>query len=317
MRRRLLRVVPLATLLLGVTAACSRADSDAPASVGDSNFTEGGGSVAIAFHGDGVVKHDAQIRTGAPVVVTYDVKRLTTCGTLTDQANGTNLDLFFMTKSGHTHVALGKDWADQQKTIARATLGPFDANEAGELQLWIHATNGNGCDAWDSAEGINYHFQLADKPADPNAATAAMVPPVATISGTLPDKGEQVYEFTAKQNRKVDFRLHDGVGVAVAQAFDARLTVIDLATNQTVFDVTTFNGSIDDALFTPPHDGTYRASIKASARGGDYSFGIITDVPCHHDQDCPVALKCQELVAGWGWAAEGGPKCLDQSTLTP
>jgi hypothetical protein len=111
---------------------------------------------------------------GTPLVVTYDVRRLVTCGQLgAHAAQPVTLELFYMTRRGHTHVALGSDWADAGHSVAKATIGPFTTDDAGDLQLWFHASNPSGCEAWDSAHGHNYHFTIGTPDATPSYATVA------------------------------------------------------------------------------------------------------------------------------------------------
>jgi hypothetical protein len=65
-----------------------------------------------------------------------------------------------MTRHGHAHVPLGREWLPGG-TVTRATLPPFGDHDAGELQLWFHVKRG-ACEDWDSARGHNYRFTIGD-----------------------------------------------------------------------------------------------------------------------------------------------------------
>ena len=116
----------------------------------------------IAFKADGTVQSKA-LSPDHPIVVTFDVRRLVTCGA------PAKLEMFYLTGAGHTHVELGTEWADA--TTVRATIGPF-AN--GDLSLWFHTANGGGCEDWDSAHGNNYHFTIGHQ----NGPTYEQVAPM-------------------------------------------------------------------------------------------------------------------------------------------
>jgi hypothetical protein len=300
----------------GDQGASPAADSVAACSP-DPNAPDGSATCApsqITFRADGVVDLDRPIQFGTPIVVTYDVHRQTTCGTLTaDPSTGVHLDLFYMTRSGHTDVSLGQDWADVAQGITRATLGPFGPSDGGDLQLWVRATNTTGCQAWDSAEGQNFHFPMVDGSTGSTDTPEIQLPPVGSVDGTVASNGEQVYVFTAKRNRNVAFDLADGLGVPrpANGGSDARLTIVSAATNKSVFEQTTVNGEFLSEVFVPPLDGSYQATVlDTSGVGGSYQLILRTDIPCQHDTDCPPTLTCQALPGPWGWSKSPGLKCL-------
>ena len=137
--------------LLFTTAACTAPTSDEGKEATAADTAE----ADIAFHLDGTVRAHALV-PDRPIVVTYDVRKLTSCGA------PARLELFYLTAAGHTHVELGGDWVDG--TTVRATIGPF---AKGDLALWFHTANDGGCEDWDSAHGANYHFAIGEQPLVP------------------------------------------------------------------------------------------------------------------------------------------------------
>jgi hypothetical protein len=70
---------------------------------------------------------------------------------------------------------------------ARAVLGPFMPRAAGDLEIWLHATDGAGCEAWDSNFGHNHHFAIHD--ARTGQITFDSVRGRAATHGRLPSGG--------------------------------------------------------------------------------------------------------------------------------
>lgn len=127
----------------------------------------------IAFRG-GSVQADGPLFVGTPIIVTYDVQRLSTCGTLVAASQSdVHLDLFALSSAGQSHVELGADWADAEHGIARAVLAPLAS--AGELELWVMATNASGCQSWDSADGQNYRFAVGERAIPTYADVAPLI----------------------------------------------------------------------------------------------------------------------------------------------
>ncbi len=149
-------VFPFALLL---AAGCTAPSGDDAAS---SESAQTAVQKLVELRADGSVRDD-DLLFDADTVVAYDTRRLAACGVLTQGGPApAKLEMSYRLDAGPiTTVALGTSWfGGNGSTTARAVIPPL--GKKGTLEMWFHATNASGCDAWDSAHGHNHRFDVHD-----------------------------------------------------------------------------------------------------------------------------------------------------------
>ena len=155
-----MRPLPLSLLLVTTStlAACSAPSPDDGAET--TSAAQTAQQDGIEFHADGEVSADA-LRKDDDIVLYYDTKRIAGCGVL-GQAGPPNTfaEVSYRVNGGPiANVPLGTQWfGGPESTAARAVLPA--PGQAGQIEMWFHAWNAEGCHSWDSAFGRNYRFDV-------------------------------------------------------------------------------------------------------------------------------------------------------------
>lgn len=158
-----MKLLPLVILATATSVACAAPSTEPDSETSDSALTRE--QVILEFRADGSQQHDgAALTTDREIIVAYDTPRLSGCGLLQQGVvSPLEIDLSYRVHGGAIHtVPLGTDWfGPAGSTTARAVLPNLAASDVGTLELWFHATNGT-CQAWDSAGGHNFTFDVHD-----------------------------------------------------------------------------------------------------------------------------------------------------------
>ena len=114
----------------------------------------------ITFSDDGKVSTTGELRVGSDVKVRFDQDRLPACRGSVGGGATWNI-------TGYASINGGKPQTFQT-TVAAGGVRKTDVDakvklpESGDLALWFEATNRDGCSEFDSRDGENHHFKIAE-----------------------------------------------------------------------------------------------------------------------------------------------------------
>ena len=137
-------------------AACSGASSEDDTSSSSARSTTQQ-AVTLNFNADFTQSPSAPLAVGETVTIAYDASRLTACrGNANDGGPGWSISAIYRVNGGPTSsvVVAGLD----PDPTAKPT---FTVTTSGDLEVWFQNNSMWGCDAFDSAYGNNYHFNVA------------------------------------------------------------------------------------------------------------------------------------------------------------
>lgn len=158
-RPRMSRSMTSLSFALVTLVACA----DAP----DPNGSQNGGGKAdgdlttVTFSADWRESADGDITAGSPVIIDYDLDRLTACRGST---NGS--DVWAIT--GYAQFDGGSPQSFAVTRIVDGRTVPVAVEldipaRASKVQFWFSENNRWGCNAYDSNEGANYAFDIAQR----------------------------------------------------------------------------------------------------------------------------------------------------------
>lgn len=196
----LLALAPLAALAAG----CAPPEEEDAAVTGEANLES---RATLSFGADWRVEAAGSLTRGARVAVTYDVSRLPDCrGDLAGGKPGWNITGFAKqgSKVQSFHVA------GYSPTGESAETPSFVVDRAGPLEVWFQSNSRWGCNAYDSALGANYRFDVGPDPKDPGyVGNARYALDRQTCDGRVcdgslrPVDGEILYEGWARQRAAI------------------------------------------------------------------------------------------------------------------
>jgi hypothetical protein len=137
---------------------CNAYDSDYGA-----NYTfalaSSGAQAVLEFASDpsAAPTQSAALHAGDEVVVHYEPDRLAQCYALSNEMPAWGITLYWQLDGGAVN-STSASRVDGDVLVAADPTIPVTGGS--DLALWFEATSVYGCDAYDSAYGANYHFQI-------------------------------------------------------------------------------------------------------------------------------------------------------------
>jgi hypothetical protein len=117
------------------------------------------GATVLSFDADYTQSQSGEIHGGDKVVVHYDPERLQECAAESGGMPQYSITANYRVDDG-TVKQIAVTRADGEELVA---ADPEITVRSGEdLELWFESNNRYGCHAYDSANGANYHFSIAD-----------------------------------------------------------------------------------------------------------------------------------------------------------
>lgn len=150
----------LGSLFLTVLVAC--APSGEAGEEASSSAAAIGETATITFDGAFHQTVTGALVRGKTAKVVYDVSRLPTC-------RGEQGGIPQWSITGHYAFGDGpvKTFAAGGLALRNGESTSIALDRAGDLRVWFESNNRWGCQAWDSAYGSNYHFDVTPAPTDP------------------------------------------------------------------------------------------------------------------------------------------------------
>lgn len=160
------KIVSIVSSLLLITA-CGEADPAPSNELIQTGESLGAASPSLHFGRSGI-QLSGTLTAGRELRLSYDADRIAACkGTLNDGRPAWSITGYASVNGGEpTSFHLAGFNSNGGTTDPVTAVVPLA--EEGELQLWFQITNRWGCQAWDSAYGRNFRFQIAANPAAPD-----------------------------------------------------------------------------------------------------------------------------------------------------
>ncbi len=128
---------------------------------GGTTPTEPSSAPTLTFNRDGSVNQSGMLVAGQRLRIRYAQDRISMC-TGTTMGNAAWAITGWSSVNGATARSFETGVSASGGT--RETIDAFvDLTAAGDLALWFQQTNRWGCQAWDSRNGQNYHFSIANR----------------------------------------------------------------------------------------------------------------------------------------------------------
>lgn len=164
-----LRVLAFSAAVFAV--ACGNAE---PATEGANQISsdETAAKATVTFDASFGESVDGTLRQGGTLVVDYDAARLPGCRDGANDGSAGWTITGFAKSAGKTQSFYVAGHASDSRIDENAPpKARLELENAGDLELWFQVTSLSGCNAYDSNEGANYHFDVASS----NAAGAKIV----------------------------------------------------------------------------------------------------------------------------------------------
>ena len=159
-----MKLIALSSLVLGLSGlvGCSNTVGDAggpsggAASQDDLTSTETSAQIEFSGSSD---SFDGDLYEGEAVSVSYDVNRLRSCTRSSgDPHHGPQFDFMVHYRWNADDSFASREIASSNGAWPITLTAPFGATD---LELYVEATNPQGCTEYDSKDGANFHYPVA------------------------------------------------------------------------------------------------------------------------------------------------------------
>lgn len=125
-------------------------------------------TATVYFAGDFSETLEGTPRQGGTLVVDYDTSRLPGCRDgANDGSAGWTITGFAKSGGAIQNFYVAGHASDSRIDENNPPKAKIELERAGDLELWFQITSLSGCNAYDSNEGANYHFDVAASDAAP------------------------------------------------------------------------------------------------------------------------------------------------------
>ncbi len=173
------------TLAMGATGCTSDATADADAS----EVNQAGATIVFSSFSERVT--GGKLTVGSTVKIDYDESRLTKCrGELGGRPSWAINGFYSIGDSKPKSF-----WVAGHSVTGQKDKPTIKLDQAGDLAIWFENTNSQGCDAFDSDSGNNFHFDVEGAKATATVTFSRTGEP--RVTGTLTTPGTLAVKYDA------------------------------------------------------------------------------------------------------------------------